>query len=92
MNLSEYVLDPLTLGVLVVLIVEFVKEMGVEGNNLRLLAVGLGFALAVVFRLRELYPVIDPWVELFFFGLAGGMAACGGYRLLDDRLPKQSHG
>jgi drug/metabolite transporter (DMT)-like permease len=81
-----------TLPVLLVLIfglVEFVKQLGLTGNRLRLVSMAVGIILAVVFRLRELYPPWSPWIDLFFFGLAAGLTACGIYGFLEARIPKR---
>lgn len=87
MDLTDFVLNPLTLTAVIVCVVEFLKELGLKGNGLRLVAFGLGAGLALAFQLGVRYPQAAPWIEMGFFALAAGLGAPGFYRLLDDRLP-----
>jgi hypothetical protein len=90
MDLENFVLNPVTLLVIVFGLVEFVKQLGAKGQGLRVISMGFGFALAVIFKLRELYPDWGMWIEVGFFGLAIGLAASGVYGYLNERLPKPS--
>lgn len=62
-------------------IVELIKKLGVEGNVLILVSVAIGMVFGAVYRLVDMYPVIQPWVELVYFGLAFGLGASGLYDL-----------
>ena len=60
--------------------VGFAKEMGLQSaKGLRLLAVVLGVIAFTVPELAKMYPVIEPWINLAFYGLGGGLAAGGLY-------------
>jgi hypothetical protein len=88
MSLDQFVINPFTLALLIACLVQFCKELGLRPAALRWLSVGLGFALAVLFKLREVYPAAAGWIEIVFFGLAAGFGAPGAYSLVDERLPK----
>ena len=92
MDLTSFVLNPATLLVLVFGVVEFVKSLGLEGNKLRWISMGIGIVLAVVFQLTTLFPVVSPYVETLFYGLAVGLGACGIYSFLNNRLPVKKEG
>ena len=86
MNLDNFVLNPAALLVLIFGLVEYVKRLGLKGNALSLVSLLVGVVLAVAFKLRELYPLASPWIEVAFFGLAAGLAASGVYDFLKNRL------
>ncbi len=62
-------------------IVELIKKLGLKGNVLILVSVAIGMVFGAVYRLVDMYPVIQPWVELVYFGLAFGLGASGLYDL-----------
>jgi len=86
MDLEHFVLNPAALLVLIFGLVEYVKGFGLQGNALRVLSLLIGVILATSFKLRELYPLASPWIEVAFFGLAAGLAASGVYDFLKGRL------
>jgi len=60
--------------------VAFIKDMGLQNPKwLRLIGVVLGAVAFTVPELAKMYPVIEPWVNLAFYGLGGGLAAGGLY-------------
>jgi len=63
--------------VLVFGIVEFIKTFGVKGKKLRLIALAVGVAIAVVFKLRELIPSATVYIDVAFFAITAGLAAGG---------------
>lgn len=87
MDITDFVLNPITLLTLVFGVVEFIKSLGVEGNQLRWFSMGTGIILAVVFQLSEFFPNISPYVYIVFFGIAVGLASSGVYSFLNNRLP-----
>lgn len=89
MDITTFTLNPLTLALLVMALVQFVKDLGLKGNPLRIVSLGLGGALAVVFKARELYPASAGWIDTAFFALAVGLGACGIYSLINERLPRR---
>jgi hypothetical protein len=84
MDLSTFTLNPVTLALLVMFLVQFVKDLGLKGNRLRLVALGVGALLALAFKAGELYPQSQPWIEVGFFALAAGLGACGCYSLIGE--------
>jgi len=62
-------------------IVELIKKLGLQGNILILVSVGIGMVFGVVFRVYEMFPVTQQWIELAYFGLAFGLGASGLYDL-----------
>jgi hypothetical protein len=90
MDITNFVLSPLTLIFLVMALVQFVKDLGMTGNKLRFVSLVIGFALAGVFKAREFYPTYALWIDYAFFSLAVGLGACGAYSLIDERIPKKA--
>lgn len=60
---------PLLLGIFG--LVSFAKSRGMKGNALAWLSFVLGAVAFASVRLMVMYPVIQPWVELVWFALAG---------------------
>jgi len=97
-NINDWALNPITFAVLVLFLVQFIKDLGVKGNVLRLVSLGVGAALAVIFELRVLYPSWAPWIEILFFALFVGLGACGMYsffgemanRIAVKQIPKET--
>lgn len=89
MDFSTFVLNPITLLAIVFGVVEFIKSLGVEGNKLRWISLGVGALLAIAFKATTLYPDVSPIVEAGFFGLAVGLAACGIFSFINNRLPSK---
>ena len=83
-NINDWALNPITFAVLVLFLVQFIKDLGVKGNVLRLVSLGVGAALAVIFELRVLYPAWAPWIEVLFFSLFVGLGACGMYSFFGE--------
>lgn len=71
----------LILGVILGL-VEFIKQLGVQGDvKLRLVSMGTGVALGVLFQLKDMYPTIAPWFEVAIYGIVLGLTASGLFKL-----------
>ena len=82
MDLQNFVVTPAVMLVLVFGIVEFIKAFGVKGNVLRIVALFVGLIIAAVFKLRELLPSAQLYIDLVFFTLASGLSASGLYDFL----------
>ena len=67
MDLSVFTLNPVTLALLILGIVEFLKRFGMTGNKLMLVSMGVGILFATVYKFHELYPPAEPYVEVVFF-------------------------
>ena len=60
-------------------IVELFKKLNVQGNILILVSIGIGALFGAAFRLYDMYPVIQPWLELVYYSLGFGIGAAGLY-------------
>jgi hypothetical protein len=89
MDFSNFVLNPITLLAIVFGVVEFIKSLGVEGNKLRWFSLGVGVVLAIAFQVTTLFPTISPYMQAIFFGLAVGLAACGIFSFINNRIPSK---
>lgn len=90
MDISTFVVNPVTLALLVMFLVQFVKDLGLKGNVLRFVSLAIGAVLALAFKSRELWPAYAGYIDVSFFVLAVGLGACGLYSLIDERIPKRS--
>ncbi len=88
MDITNFVVNPVTLAILVMALVQFVKDLGVKGNWLKVIALVLGALLAGVFKVREIYSEYVVWIDTGFFALAVGFGACGIYSLINERVPR----
>jgi hypothetical protein len=89
MDFNQFVLNPVTLLAIVFGVVEFIKSLGVEGNKLRLISMGVGVLLAIVFQMSTLFSNISPYIQILFYGIAVGLAACGVFSFINDRVQPQ---
>jgi uncharacterized membrane protein HdeD (DUF308 family) len=87
MDFEQFVINPAALMALIFGLVEFAKQLGASGHRLRWLSMLTGIILAVVYRLRGLYPQAAPWIDISFFGLAAGLAASGVFDFIQKRIP-----
>ena len=60
-------------------IVDLFKKLNVQGNVLILVSIGVGAVFGAGFKLYEMYPVIQPWLELVYYSLGFGLGAAGLY-------------
>ncbi len=90
MDLGNFNLNPLTLALLIMGLVEFVKRFGLTGNKLILISMGIGIVLAVIYKVSMIIPEAQVYIEVAFFGLAAGLCASGIYSFINQRFPVQS--
>jgi uncharacterized membrane protein HdeD (DUF308 family) len=90
MDLSMFTLNPLTLALLILGIVEFIKKFGLTGNKLMLVSMGVGVLFGIVYKFHEVYPPLEQYIEIVFFGLAAGLCASGIYSFVNNRFPPQT--
>jgi ABC-type uncharacterized transport system permease subunit len=90
MDFGNFIVNPVTLLALVFGLVEFVKSLGATGNKLRWISVGIGVFLAVIYQLRVVFPAAQTYIDIVFFGIAVGLAACGIFSFLNNRFPNQT--
>jgi uncharacterized membrane protein HdeD (DUF308 family) len=89
MDLGNFNLNPLTLALLVMGLVEFVKRFKVEGNKLIIISMLIGMVLAMIYKISTIVPAAQVYVEVIFFGLAAGLCASGIYNFINLRFPVQ---
>jgi uncharacterized membrane protein HdeD (DUF308 family) len=90
MDLSTFTLNPLTLALLILGIVEFIKKFGLSGNKLLLVSMAVGVLFGLVYKFHEVYPPLEQYIELVFFGIAAGLCASGIYSFVNNRFPVQT--
>jgi prepilin signal peptidase PulO-like enzyme (type II secretory pathway) len=90
MDLGTFTLNPLTLALLILGIVEFIKKFGLTGNKLMLVSMGVGVLFGVVYKFHEVYPPLEQYIEIAFFGIAAGLCASGIYSFVNNRFPPQT--
>jgi len=90
MDLGNFIVNPVTLALIVLGVVEFIKKFGVAGNKLMLIAMVVGIAFGLTYKARELYLPAQPYIDVVFFGIAVGLGASGIYTFVNDRFPPQS--
>jgi hypothetical protein len=82
MDFENFVVTPAVMLLLIFGIVEFIKTFGVQGSALRLASLSVGILIAVVFKLRDVFPHAVTYIDIGFFGVAAGLAASGIYDYL----------
>jgi hypothetical protein len=87
MDLSNFLVNPVTLALIILGVVEFIKKFGVQGNKLMLVSMLVGVFFAVVYKARDLYLPAQPYIDVAFFGIACGLGASGIYTFVNDRFP-----
>ncbi len=90
MDLTTFTLNPLTLALLILGIVEFIKKFGLSGNKLLLVSMAVGVLFGIVYKFHEVYPPLEQYIEIVFFGIAAGLCASGIYSFVNNRFPVQT--
>jgi xanthosine utilization system XapX-like protein len=90
MDFNNFIVNPVTLALIILGVVEFIKKFGVTGNKLMLISMFVGITLAVIYKVRELYVPAQPYIDVAFFGIAAGLGASGLYSFVNDRFPVQT--
>jgi hypothetical protein len=90
MELENFIVNPITLVLIILGVVEMVKKLGVTGNKLMLISMAVGFFLALLYKTRELYEPSSMFIDVAFFGIAAGLGASGVYSFVTDRFPPQT--
>jgi hypothetical protein len=90
MDLDTFIVNPITLVLVILGVVEFIKKLGVTGNKLMLISMFVGIFFAVMFKLRELYPLVTQYIDIAFYGIFAGLGASGVYSFINDRFPAQT--
>lgn len=66
-------------AIIIVALIEFAKQYGLNSKWAPLLAVILGIVLAVVVHLAAINPQVADWAQIVLGGILCGLAAVGGY-------------
>lgn len=90
MSLSAFVVNPATLIFVVMALVQFIKDLGLKGNVLRLVSLVIGGLIAGAFQARELLPAYAAYIDIGFFVVVVGLGASGAYSLIDERITKKT--
>lgn len=90
MDISNFLVNPVTLALIILGVVEFIKKFGVAGNKLMLVAMGVGMFFALLYKAREFYVPAQPYIDVVFFGIACGLGASGIYTFVNDRFPPKT--
>jgi xanthosine utilization system XapX-like protein len=90
MDLGNFTLNPLTLALLILGIVEFIKKFGLTGNKLMLASMSTGIVFAVIYKVSELIEPAQVYIQVAFFGLAAGLCSSGIYNFVNARFPAQT--
>ena len=78
MDFSDAIVNGIPLILLIVGLVQFAKNLGLRGNNLRILSAALGLALGVAYQLSKRFPTdFGGWLAVIVYGLALGVTASG---------------
>ena len=87
MDLSNFLVNPVTLALIILGVVEFIKKFGVTGNKLMLVSMAVGIVFAIIYKTRDLYMPAQPYIDVAFFGIACGLGASGIYTFVNERFP-----
>jgi hypothetical protein len=90
MDLGTFTLNPITLALVILGVIEFIKKFGVTGNKLMLISMAVGITFALVYKLGVLYLPAQAYIDVAFFGIAAGLGASGIYSFVNDRFPPQT--
>jgi uncharacterized membrane protein HdeD (DUF308 family) len=90
MNLENFIVNPVTLALIILGVVEMIKKFGVTGNKLLIISMLVGILFGVVYKMYELYTPVKVYIDVIFFGIAAGLGASGIYSFVNDRFPVQS--
>ena len=89
MELNNFLVNPVTLALIILGVVEMIKKFGVTGNKLLIISMIVGIAFGVVYKLYEIYTPAKVYIDVVFFGIAAGLGASGIYSFVTDRFPPQ---
>ena len=81
-DITNFVVNPVTLALVIMAGVQVIKDFGVSGNWLKVASFAVGGVLAFTFKARELWPLYAEYIDIGFFVLASGVSAMGGYSLI----------
>lgn len=71
-------LIPLVIG-----LVQVIRNLGVSGNPLTFYALGIGAIAGLLFKISQMFPIAQPWVELVIFTVGFALFALAATGLYD---------
>jgi len=88
MDFSDAIVNGIPIVMLIAGLVAFAKTMGVQGKNLTVLSIGLGFVFGAAYQISEHgVPVgFSGWFGLVVYGLGLGVGTSGMYDLVKRDL------
>lgn len=87
MDFGNFIVNPITLALIILGVVEFIKKFGVTGNKLLIISMFVGITFGVIYKLYVLYLPSQVYIDVIFFGIAAGLGASGIYSFVNDRFP-----
>jgi len=73
-------ITPVVMIGMVIGIVEAAKRLGLQGNGLFILSLGVGLGLGVLFQLMEMYPgAFSTWARVGIYSVLFALTASGLY-------------
>lgn len=88
--MGNEIVSGIPLIVVVLGLVEFIKQMGVSGKVLMGVSLGLGLALGLGYQCSVAVPTsYAGWFGAAMYGLGLGLSASGLYDFIDARIPKK---
>ncbi len=90
MDFPNFIVNGISLMVVIFGLVEFSKTLGLSGRWLTALSLllGLAFGMLYQFFLYGLPVTFAGWFEVVIFGLAMGLMASGFYDFANKRFPE----
>jgi hypothetical protein len=89
-DLSNFLVNPVTLALIILGVFEFIKKFGVAGNKLMIVSMAVGMIFAIIYKTRDLYLPAQPYIDVAFFGIACGLGASGIYTFVNERFPPKT--
>lgn len=78
MDFSDAIVNGIPLVVLIIGLVQFLKELGVSGPWLRVASAAIGLVLGVLYQLSLFMPAdLGGWLGVVVYGLGLGLTASG---------------
>src|SRR5512139_3444489 len=89
MSLTYFIVNPVTLALIILGVVEYVKKLGITGNKLMFISMAVGIGFGIMYKARDMLLPAQAYIDVAFFGIAAGLGASGIYSFVNDRFPAQ---
>ena len=92
-DLGSYVINGVSLALVVFGLVAFAKSLGLSGKGLTIASMALGITLGVLYQISLQVPAgFAGWFGAAMFGLATGIVASGTYDQIERWIAKAKPG